>query len=56
MQINKELLITSIRSEIGDVKDAYEQDTIYRDGVLEGLRLAVVLINEQLTTAEKIRL
>jgi hypothetical protein len=56
MQIDKKLLISSIKSEVGDINDAYEQDPKYRDGVLEGLRLAVVLINEQLATAEKIRL
>ena len=56
MQIDKKLLISSIKSEIGDINDAYKQDLKYRNGVLEGLRLAVVLINEQLATAEKIRL
>ena len=56
MKVDKELLIIGIKSEVGDINDAYEQDPKYRDGVLEGLRLAVVLINEQLATAEKIRL
>lgn len=56
MQIDREMLISCIRSEIVDVNDAYDQDPNYRDGVLEGLRLALVLINQQLSTAEKIRL
>lgn len=56
MQIDREMLISCLKSEIGDVNDAYEQDPRYRDGVLEGLRLALVIINEQLATAEKIRL
>lgn len=56
MEIDKELLISSIKSEIDDINDAYDQDQKYRDGVLEGLRLMMVIINEQLATAEKIKL
>ena len=56
MQIDREMLISCLKSEIDDINDAYEQDSKYRDGVLEGLRLALVLINKQLAAAEKIRL
>jgi len=56
MQIDREMLISCLKSEIDDINDAYEQDSKYRDGVLEGLRLALVLINKQLEAAEKIRL
>ena len=56
MQIDRGQFVGDLKTEIADVNDAYDQDTRYRDGVLEGIRLALVLINEQLATAEKIRL
>jgi hypothetical protein len=56
MQIDRDQFVGDLETEIGDVNDAYEQDPRYPDGVLEGIRLVLVLVNEQLATAEKIRL